>query len=102
MGGLTRRSAITLSVAAPATGMGFPLGGEVDSSMVGINVKLAWIRPDFGMYIPFSEETKEQWCVWLPDWENQSSYFRPGMVVKGKWVPLTEYLGELETEFKLV
>lgn len=84
---LTRRSAITLSVMAPTTGMAFPLGGEIDSAMVGVNVRLAWQH--------------EGWTVLLPDWKNLSEYWRPGMAVPSKWVPLAEYLGELEREFKL-
>lgn len=85
---LTRRSAVTLSLAAPTMGYGFPLGGEIDSSMVGVNIKIAWHTGG--------------WAVWLPDWEALGPYFRPGMVVPGKWVPLANYLHELETEFDLV
>jgi hypothetical protein len=79
---------MALSVAAPTMGFGFPLGGEVDQSMVGINIKIGWVY--------------RQWEVWLPDWENIGPYWRPGMIVPGKWVPLTEYLKLLEDEFKLV
>ena len=96
---LTRRSAITLSVAS-STGMGFPLGGEIDPAMVGINIRLAWNKPEPANIL--AQDEPYQWCVFLPDWENQSPYWRPGMAVKGKWIALKKYLETLETEFKLV
>ena len=84
---MTRRNAVVLSVAAPTLGLGFPLGGEIDQSAVGINIKIAW--------------ASRRWEVLLPDWENISPYWRPGMAVPLKWVPLAEYLKTLEDEFKL-
>ena len=87
MSKMTRRNAIVMSVAAPALGAAFPLGGEVDQSMVGINIKVAWLR--------------DGWHVLMPDWENVGSYWQPGRVVPNYWVPIAEYFKTLEDEFKL-
>lgn len=96
----TRRNAIALSAAAPALGLAFPLGGEIDQSMVGINIKIAWMVPD---NLDVAEPPlPHQWCVWTVDIDAlKSKYWKPGMAVLGRWRPLTEYLSILEDEFGL-
>jgi hypothetical protein len=102
----TRRNAIAMSVAAPTLGLAAPLGGEIDSSMVGINIKIAWMTTYEDD--PLSTKQRTSWHVWLPDFEamgpREPAYlrWRPGMAAIGKWVPLQEYLGVMEDEYQLV
>lgn len=87
MSKITRRNAIISSLAAPAMGIATPIGGEIDQSGVGVNIKIAWAHG--------------QWEVLMPDWDNLSSYWKPGMPIMWKWILLTEYLEEMENEFNL-
>jgi hypothetical protein len=94
---VTRRKAITLSVAAPTVGLGFPQGGEVDTSMIGINIKIGWMRANYPKHTINSPSC---WCVWLPDFEAvKTMHWYPGMAMPGYWLPLTEYLATLEEEY---
>jgi len=97
---LTRRNAIALSASAPALGLAFPLGGEIDQSMVGINIKIGWNTP--GWIDPLEPSKPYQWCVWMVNVEAMKSQtWKPGMAVPGIWIPLIEYLSILEDEYKL-
>jgi hypothetical protein len=82
---LSRRSMVTLAAASPIAGLGFPGGGELDSAMVGVMIRIALQRGG--------------WTVLIPDWDSVGSYWRPGMAVPSKWVPLNDFLKSAEQEF---
>lgn len=93
MSKVTRRNAMVFGAGAPMAGFAVPgIGGETDTTVQGINIKLFWNR--YGK--------NKGWNVMVPDWENIVDGWHPGIPVPWKSVKLAEYLQAMEDEFKLV
>jgi len=100
---VTRRNAMVMGAFAPAGEFAVPGGGSIDVTTQGISVRLAWARPHLVYGRPYPDpDNQRQWAVMVPDWESIGDYWHPGMPVQYKWVPLKDFLCELEKEFNLV
>ncbi len=88
---LSRRNAIVLGLGAgTAPTWALPVGGEVDTTTQGVNIKLVWSGTD-------------GWMVLIPNFEYmKTKYWVPGLLLPWKTVALAEYLSELEDYFELV
>lgn len=82
---LNRRDAMVLGLGATATpAWTLPIGGEIDTTTQGINIKLVW------------DQYRNKWGVIIPDFKSMGRYWRPGNQIQWICVPLDEYLNDLE------
>lgn len=76
---LTRRSIFPLTAAGVAAAVDGSQGATLDpNNNPGILVRIA--------------RHGDGWRALVPDFESMSGYWRPGMIMPLKWMPLQEYL----------
>lgn len=83
---LTRRSVFPLSAAGVIAAVDGSQGATLDpNNHAGILVRLA--------------RDGRKWSALVPDYEAMNNYWRPGMIMPLKWMPLEEYLELLDQTF---
>lgn len=85
---LTRRSIFPLTAAGVVAAVDGSEGATLDpNNYAGILVRLA--------------RRGDGWQALVPDFENMNGYWRPGMVMPVKWVPLQEYLDLVDQTYSM-
>lgn len=87
---LTRRSLFPLAAAGIIPAADGSQGATLDpNGLPGILVRIAYIGWEGG------------WCALVPDLDAMHGYWKPGMVVPTKWMPINEYLTMIDKAYSM-